>query len=200
MTIIQINTFVKIGSLNSFKSWLLAIRLVSSQLCSISSNTSRETLASTSQSPVLPRYLQFCKFFQKIIVSIISLEEVIIIIKFLIEIYKELCQLFTIFTNGSSQPCSPCNVLEKSLLQYQGSFFINLQAYVENPKYTKITWVFNAQLYKFIYSYIIAMYCLLFNKSHSYNFLLYRVGFDQLSNFGKTSLGSFIMQICIYQL
>ena len=165
MTIIQINTFVKIGSLNSFKSWLLAIRLVSSQLR-----------------------------------LVISLEEVIIIIKFLIEIYKELCQLFTIFTNGSSQPCSPCNVLEKSLLQYQGSFFINLQAYVENPKYTKITWVFNAQLYKFIYSYIIAMYCLLFNKSHSCNFLLYRVGFDQLSNFGKTSLGSFIMQICIYQL
>ena len=64
--IIQINTFVKIGSINGFKSWLLTIRLVSKQMCSISFDPLKETPASTSRSPVFPRYLPILQFFKKI--------------------------------------------------------------------------------------------------------------------------------------
>ena len=139
MTFIQIN---KIGSINAFKSRLLMLAI--RQLVDIC----------VPFLPILPGKLlpqppdllfckdiyQFCKFFKKIIVFSISFEEVVIIIKFLIEIYKEttsLRQLFGTFTNGASQPCSPCNILEKSLLSYQGLFFINLQAYAENSKTLK---------------------------------------------------------------
>ena len=83
MTIIQINTFVEIGSVNGFKSWLLAIRLVSWQMRSISSNLPRETPISCF-AKIAPDFAIFKEF----LVSSISLEEVVII-KFLVEIYKE---------------------------------------------------------------------------------------------------------------
>ena len=66
MTIIHINTFIKIGSINSLKSWLLVMKLVSWQICSISSNPPRKTLASTSWSPPLLRYLPLLQIFKKI--------------------------------------------------------------------------------------------------------------------------------------
>ena len=88
MPITHINTFIKISSINSFESWLLVIRLVSWQMCSVSFNPPRDTPASTSRSP-LPRYLPiFCGIWKKFIVSSISLEEVAIIIKFLIVIRR----------------------------------------------------------------------------------------------------------------
>ena len=66
-TIIQIKTFIKIGAINSFKSRLLVIRLVSWQMYSVSSNPLRETLASgTSRSPALPRYLPVLQIFKRI--------------------------------------------------------------------------------------------------------------------------------------
>ena len=78
------------GSINSFKSWLLVIRLVSWQLCFISSNSHSETLALTFRS-ALSRYLQIFQIFKEFIVSSISLEKVVIIIKFLIAIFLTRC-------------------------------------------------------------------------------------------------------------
>ena len=89
-TIIQINTFVKIGFINNFKSCLLTIRLVSWQMCSISSTPPRETPASTFRSSFLLRYLPILQFFKRIS----SLEEIVIIIKFVIETYKEAIHLW----------------------------------------------------------------------------------------------------------
>ena len=54
--IIHINTFIKICSISSFESWLLVIRLVSWQMCSVSFDPPRKTPASTSRSPALSRY------------------------------------------------------------------------------------------------------------------------------------------------
>ena len=89
MPIIHINTFIKICYINSFESWLLVIRLVSWQMCFISSKPPRDTPASTSRSPSFPRYLPiFCRIWKKFIVSSIHLEEVAIIIKFLFAIRK----------------------------------------------------------------------------------------------------------------
>ena len=65
-TIIQINAFVKIVSINGFKSWLWMIRLVSEQMCSIFSNPPKETPASTFQSPIFPSYLPILKLFKRI--------------------------------------------------------------------------------------------------------------------------------------
>ena len=62
MTIIQIN---KIGSINGFKSWLLAISWLVG-MCSISSNSPWETPVSASRCSVLPRYLSILQnFFKK---------------------------------------------------------------------------------------------------------------------------------------
>ena len=86
MTIIQIN---KIGSINGFKSWLLAISWLVG-MCSISSNSPWETPVSASRCSVLPRYLSILQnFFKKYSFQHFFFEEVVIIIKFLIEIYKE---------------------------------------------------------------------------------------------------------------
>ena len=65
-TIIHINTFIKIGSTNGCKSWLLVIRLVSWQMCSISSKPPRKTPSSTSRSPALPSYLPILQIFKKL--------------------------------------------------------------------------------------------------------------------------------------
>ena len=130
MTIIHINSFIKIGSINSFKSWLPVIKLVSWQMCFISPNPPRETLASTSRSPALPRYLpllqiflknySFRYFFGRSYHYQISHQNTV---------YKEATPFWSflaIFIDGSSQPRSQCNVLEKTLLSYRGSFFIHL--------------------------------------------------------------------------
>ena len=65
-TITHINTFIKIRSINSFKSWLLMIRLVNWQMCSVSSNPPKETPASTSRPPASPRYLPILQIFKEI--------------------------------------------------------------------------------------------------------------------------------------
>ena len=51
---------------NDFKSWLLVLRLVSWQMCSIFSYPPRETPASTAGSPVLPRYCLILPIFKRI--------------------------------------------------------------------------------------------------------------------------------------
>ena len=101
-TIIHINTFIKIGSTNGCKSWLLVIRLVSWQMCSNSSKPHRKTPSSTSRSPALPSYLPILQIFKKLYSFQYSLEEVvIIIIKFLIEILytkkQPYCDCFSLF-------------------------------------------------------------------------------------------------------
>ena len=65
MPITHINTFIKISSINSFESWLLVIRLVSWQMCSVSFNPPRDTPALTSRSP-LPRYLPILQYLEEI--------------------------------------------------------------------------------------------------------------------------------------
>ena len=64
--IIHVNTFIKICSINSFETWLLVIRLVSWQMCSVSFKPPRETPASTSRSSTLPRYLPILQNFEEI--------------------------------------------------------------------------------------------------------------------------------------
>ena len=58
--------FIKIGSINCFKGRLLAIRVISWQMCSITSNPPRETLALTYRFPTLPRYLPILQIFKRI--------------------------------------------------------------------------------------------------------------------------------------
>ena len=65
-SIIQINTFIKICSINSFESWLLVIRLVSWKMCFVSFNPARVTPASTSWSPALARYHPILQNFEEI--------------------------------------------------------------------------------------------------------------------------------------
>ena len=82
MTIIHINTFIKIGSINSFKSWLPVIKLV--DRCVPFLPALPEKLLPQPPDLLLCQDIsRFCRFFKKIIVSGISLEEVVIIIKFL---------------------------------------------------------------------------------------------------------------------
>ena len=84
-TIIHVNTFIKIGSINSFKSWLLVIKLV--DRCVPFLPTLPEKLLPQPPNHLLCQYIScFCRFFKKIIISSMSLEEVVIIIKFLIKI------------------------------------------------------------------------------------------------------------------
>ena len=65
-SIIQINTFIKICSINSFESWLLVIRLVSWKMCFVSFNPPRVTPASTSWSPALAGYHPILQNFEEI--------------------------------------------------------------------------------------------------------------------------------------
>ena len=116
-TIIQINTFITKDSINGFISWLLAISLVSWQMCSISSNPPRETPASTSKSPVLSRYFpffaNFLKSFQHFFWRSCYYYQ---ISHWNIQRSNHIPIAFCFSTNGSSQSCSSCNISEKSLL------------------------------------------------------------------------------------
>ena len=118
---IHLNTFIKICSISSFESLLLVIRLANWQMCFVSFNPPKDTPASTLRFSSLQRYLTILQ----------NLEEICSFQYFFgrscyyYEIshhntaYKEATPLrlfFAIFTNGSSQPRSQCNFLEKALV------------------------------------------------------------------------------------
>ena len=72
--IVHINTFIKIGSISSFKRWLLVLKLVSAPFLP----TLPEKLLRQPSNLLLRQDIsRVCKFFKKIIVSSISLEEVV---------------------------------------------------------------------------------------------------------------------------
>ena len=95
---IHINTFIKICFINSFESWLLVKRLV--DRCVLFLPTLPETLVPQPPDHLLCQDIsRFCRAWKKFIFSSISLEEVAIIIKFLIVILytKKRAHSFSLF-------------------------------------------------------------------------------------------------------
>ena len=120
---IQINSFLKICPINCFKIWLISI-ILADRCVPFSPTLPRKLLPEPPDFLLCQDISRFWKFCKEFLVFSISLEEVVIIIKFVIKRYKEttpLWYLFAIFNYGSSQPRSPCNILEKSFLLYRGS-------------------------------------------------------------------------------